>query len=318
MEGERRLKLVVGAFVVLCIGIFALAVLSLTAQRGFFDPRYTLVAHFENVLGLQQNAPVWLAGREVGRVERVSFADLGSAEPIEVELRIDIDVQGLIRADSTASVGTIGVLGDSYVEIGIGTLDARLLKDRDEITTLTPVGLGALISKAGRALDSIGTLADDVDGMVATLQGGEVGDKLAETTLALSELMIEIRDGDGLLHSIVYDNYEGGGIERSLASFEAILNEVRTGEGILHELIYKQTDEQDLIIEVLEAGARLNSILEKVDRGEGSLGLLLNDPTLYEDMKILVGGAQRSTVVRSLIRMSIESGRDATGEEISD
>ena len=93
MEGERRLKILVGAFVVLCFGVFAMLVLSLSAERGFFDPRYRLVAHFENVLGLQANAPVWLAGREVGRVERVSFAALGSPRPIEVELRIDSDGQ---------------------------------------------------------------------------------------------------------------------------------------------------------------------------------------------------------------------------------
>jgi phospholipid/cholesterol/gamma-HCH transport system substrate-binding protein len=321
MEGERRLKMIVGAFAVMALSVFALTVLSLTAQRGFFDPRYTLIAHFENVLGLQQNAPIWLAGREVGRVETVSFGDLGGAQPIEVELRIDTDVQELIRSNSTASVGTIGVLGDSYIEIGIGTLEAEPLRDGEEITTLTPVGLGALISKAGRALDSIATLASNVDGVVSELDGSNVVGKLGETTLALSELMVEIRDGEGLLHSLVYDNYNGSGvesIEQSLASLDHILNEVRTGNGILHELIYKDTNEQDLIVEVLEAGARLNSILAKVDRGEGSLGLILNDPTLYEDLKILVGGAQRSTVVRTMIRMSLESGRDATGEALSD
>ena len=122
--------------------------------------------------------------------------------------------------------------------------------------------------------------------------------------------MIAIQDGEGLLHSLIYDQYEGGGIEsieRSLASLEHILNEVRTGEGLLHSLIYEPTSDQDLIVEVLEAGARLNSILAKIDRGEGTFGMLLNDPTLYEDLKILVGGAQRSTVLRSLIRMAVES-----------
>ena len=56
-------------------------------------------------------------------------------------------------------------------------------------------------------------------------------------------------------------------------------------------------------MQFLAAGGRLNSILEKMDRGEGTLGLLLNDPTLYEEVKLLVGGANRSTVVRSLIQM---------------
>ena len=310
MEGERRLRLIVGAFVVACLAAFAAAVLSLSAERGFFKPRYRLFAHFENVLGLQQNAPVWLAGREVGRVERVSFGEPDGRQPSEVELGLDRGVQDLIRTDSTASVGTIGVLGDSYVEIGIGTSSAEPLRDGDEIATVTPVGLGALISKAGRALDSIASLAEDVDGVVGQLRTGELGANLAETARALNDLAVAVRDGAGLRASVIYDNYEGGGvesIERSLASLENILHEVRTGEGILHDLIYEDTREQDLVVEVLEAGARLNSILGKIDRGEGTFGLMLNDPTLYDDLKILVGGAQRSRVVRSLIRMSVGS-----------
>ena len=56
---------------------------------------------------------------------------------------------------------------------------------------------------------------------------------------------------------------------------------------------WNKKDKSWVVREALEAGARLNSILGKVDRGEGTLGLLLNDPTLYEEVKILVGGARR-------------------------
>jgi phospholipid/cholesterol/gamma-HCH transport system substrate-binding protein len=313
MQAERRLSLVVGAFVVLCLGVGAAVILSLTAQGGFFAPRYTLIAHFENVLGLQPNAPVWLAGKEVGRVESIRFGALGGRHPLVVELRIDSEVQDLIRADSTASVGTIGVLGDSYIELSLGTLQAEQLRDGDEIRALTPVGLGMLINKAGGALDGIGQLADDIGATVGKFNEGGGAERAAAALTAFSEMTLEVQDGEGLLHSLIYDSYEGGGIEsieRSLANLEHILHEVRTGDGILHELIYTETTEQDLVIEVLEAGARLNSILGKIDRGEGSFGLLLNDPTLYEDLKILVGGAQRSSVVRSLIRMAVEAGAD--------
>jgi phospholipid/cholesterol/gamma-HCH transport system substrate-binding protein len=47
-----------------------------------------------------------------------------------------------------------------------------------------------------------------------------------------------------------------------------------------------------------------------MDSGDGTIGLLLNDPTLYEDLKRLVGGAQRSAVVRTLIRMSADEDED--------
>ena len=313
LRAERRLSLIVGTFVVVCLGAGAAVVLSLSAQGGFFAPRYTLLAHFENVLGLQVNAPVWLAGRQVGRVEAIHFGALSGRHPLAVELRIDSDVRELIRADSQATVGTIGVLGDSYIEISLGTLQAQPLRDGDEIQAITPVGLGALINKAGAALDSIGRLADDIDEVVSSFSEGGGGARAAEAIAAFSDMTLEVQTGEGLLHSVIFDSYEGGGvesIESSLASLENILNEVRTGKGILHELIYTETTEQDLVVEVLEAGARLNSILTKVDRGEGSLGLLLNDATLYEDLKILVGGAQRSTLVRSLIRLAVEAGDD--------
>ena len=96
-------------------------------------------------------------------------------------------------------------------------------------------------------------------------------------------MISEIEHGKGLLHSVVYEEYTGGGvesIERSLASLEAILNAVKEGDGILHTLIYESPSEQNLLREVLAAGARLNSILGKVDRGEGTLGLLVNDPSV--------------------------------------
>jgi phospholipid/cholesterol/gamma-HCH transport system substrate-binding protein len=135
------------------------------------------------------------------------------------------------------------------------------------------------------------------------------GRRLAESVGALAAIVEQIQEGRGLLHSVIYDEYEGGGVasfERSLVALEGILDEIARGDGVLHTLIYDAPTEQDIVLEAIEAGSRLNSILAKVDRGEGTLGLLLNDPTLYEDLKRLIGGAERSRLVRTLIRMSSE------------
>lgn len=50
----------------------------------------------------------------------------------------------------------------------------------------------------------------------------------------------------------------------------------------------------------------LNSILEKIDRGSGTIGALVNDPALYDEAKSLVGGANRNRVVRNLVRKTIK------------
>jgi phospholipid/cholesterol/gamma-HCH transport system substrate-binding protein len=54
----------------------------------------------------------------------------------------------------------------------------------------------------------------------------------------------------------------------------------------------------------------LSRILSKVDKGEGTLGALVNDPTLHEDMKILLGGAKRSKIIRFIVRESIAQGEE--------
>jgi phospholipid/cholesterol/gamma-HCH transport system substrate-binding protein len=322
MEGDRRLSLAVGGLALAALAALALVILSLSAEQGVFATRYRLVARFGNVQGLLPGAPVWLAGKRIGRVDSVEFSPAGAGwPPIEVGLQVDETMRERLRADSVASIGTIGVLGDVYVELSLGTTSAAVLGDGGELRTLEPANLDQLISQASaiaggasEALDSIAALAKNLDSTVAAFDAGQGGKKLAGALVSVSDIVGEIRDGDGLLHSLIYDQYEGEGvksIERSLASLESIIEEVRQGEGILHTLIYGDLSEQDVIHETLEAGARLNSILAKVDRGDGTLGLLLNDPTLYEDLKLLVSGAKRSLLVRSMVELMVQEGRDA-------
>jgi phospholipid/cholesterol/gamma-HCH transport system substrate-binding protein len=322
MEGDRRLSLAVGGLALAALAALALVILSLSAEQGVFASRYRLIARFANVQGLLPGAPVWLAGKRIGRVESVEFSPAEAGlPPITVELQVDETMRERLRSDSVASIGTIGVLGDVYVELSPGTTASPLLGDGGELHTLEPANLNQLISKASAiagdasaALDSIASLATNLDATVAAFDAGQGGVKLAGALVSVSDIVGEIRDGDGLLHSLIYDEYQGGGvksIERSLASLESIIEEVRGGEGILHTLIYGDLSEQDVIHETLEAGARMNNILAKVDRGEGTLGLLLNDPTLYEDLKLLVSGAKRSLLVRSMVELMMDEGREA-------
>ena len=306
MHPDRRLSLTVGAFALVSLIALAFAIVTLSTRSGVWAPRYRLVALFDNVQGLIAGAPVWLAGQPVGRVESVSFGERPEGRAaLRVTLQIDREVRERIRSDSVATIGTIGLLGDRYVEISIGTAEARPLEDGQEIPTITRLDVGSVVAKGTAALDNIAILAGNLNRVIEGFAEKGGGESLAGSVQALDSIVSEVREGHGLLHSVIYDQYKGGGvesIERSLARFENILREIDQGEGILHSLIYDAPTEQDLVIEALEAGARLNSILAKIDRGEGTLGLIVNDPTLYEDLKLLVGGANRSRVVRGMIR----------------
>jgi phospholipid/cholesterol/gamma-HCH transport system substrate-binding protein len=313
MERDARINLSVGAFVLTALVALAIGILSLTAESGFFQAQYRLTGNFKNVLGLLPGAPVWLGGKEVGRVDRIRFQPISADEPVLVVLRVNEDVQDRIRDDSVASIGTIGLLGDSYVEISFGSAGAAVLLDGDEIETSDPANVGALMSEGRNALASINELSGSLNEVVKTFSEQKGAERAVGAIAAVSDIMIETREGSGLVHSLIFEPYEGGlskGLEDSLASVDAILTEVESGDGMLHDLIYSPMDEESIFDEALAATETLNRILGNLEAGEGTLGLLLTDPTVFEDLKVLLGGAQRSTLLRSMIRMAVEQEQE--------
>lgn len=318
MDERRRLSLIVGAFLIAALALGAFALLSLGQGTGLLQPRYRLVTYFEDVQGLVSGAPVRLAGRDVGQVEFVTFATLDDDRPpVRVVMQLDRSVQDRVRSDSVASIGTIGLLGDKYVSISMGTTAGRVLEDQQELASVSPMDLSMAVVRGTEAIDNVATLAENLNRVVGGFHEAMGGERLADAAgtavkaaEGLAEVVREVREGRGLLHNLIYDSYEGGELEsvsRSLARLEAILAEIQEGDGFLHQLVYTPVDEQEMLIELERASARLASALEKVDQGEGTLGLLVNDPTLYYDLKALAGGARRSWILRSLVGGENES-----------
>ncbi len=159
---------------------------------------------------------------------------------------------------------------------------------------------------------------------------GMLGDKYIEVTIGTpTEPMLEegneiqvaeesdIFSKGGMLVDEVKRQFEKGGEMDSLIhnlnllsqNLNTLTGDIKKERGMLHELIYGKSG-----IKLSEAVGHLNGILKKVNEGEGSLGLLVNDPTVYEDIKNMTGGAKRSTILKSLIRSFSESGADAPKE----
>lgn len=347
MEDSRRLSLMVGTFFIVTLVSLAVAVLTLSSESGLFVSYYKIHANFDDVQGLLPGAPVWMAGKEIGRIDEVEFTEFGSERPIHVAMRINRGIQTRVRSDSVATIGTIGVLGDSYVEIRPGSPEGSVLIDGEKINAVSPTNIYAALAQGTDALANVSELARNLNLVVSDVREEGVVAKAASAVSAVSNIILEVENGNGMLHGLVYNGGDGGdgdgvgSIERSLASIESILNEVESGNGMLNSLIYAEdttgvADIQesldslsDILLEVkngdgllhaliydeesgrlsdeaVAAVTRLNSVLKKIEEGEGTLGLLVSDPSLYEDMTMLFGGAQRSVVLRTLVRMATD------------
>ena len=97
--------------------------------------------------------------------------------------------------------------------------------------------------------------------------------------------------------------------KRSETLFEGLANTAKNMAGI-SEKLNRELDH----IKIKATINELHSILEKVNNGTGTVGAMVNDPALYDDVKNLVGGANRNRVVRNLIRQTIRKNEEATEE----
>ena len=271
MKPTKFTEVKVGIFVVAILFLFGVGIFAIGSHQEYFQRQYTLWASFSNVSGLMVGAPVRLAGLTVGRVNAVLFPEDPQARIVEVELKVNKGVQKRIREDSIASIQTMGLLGDKYVEISLGSPGHEVLEDDARINTVDPIDLMEYATKLEEAIDAINVILIDV-----------------------KEISGQIRGGEGLLHAILYDP-AGGELVKNLSVASGSLD--------------------TLVKELSSAAESANNIVKKVERGEGSLGGIISDPTVYEDLKVILGGAKRSKTIQGLIRYTIKKKKEEQIEE---
>lgn len=148
-------------------------------------------------------------------------------------------------------------------------------------------------------------MADQVQSTLHSLQ--LTSTELAGTARNIRAITGEIRDGDGTVHEIIYGD-EGTRLVTRLADTAGeaatILRDVRTGDGNAHELLYGDSA-GDLISNLTAMSGDLRSIVADIRAGRGTLGGFLTDPSIYEDVRRIVGNIERNDILRALVRYSL-------------
>jgi len=177
---------------------------------------------------------------------------------------------------------------------------ARVAANVARITDMMADGNGAV----QHLLTDEGTAAE-LDATLGNLRA--TSDEFARTSRSIRRIAEEIERGDGSAHALIYGD-EGRvalvNIGRATDEVATLLEAVRTGEGTAHDVIYGNAGEQ-LIANLTRASDDLAAITADVRAGRGTIGGLLQDPSIYEDIKRLVGDLERNEILRALVRYSV-------------
>lgn len=266
MESQAGTQVKVGIFISIGILVILGTIFFLGADKALFTSYIRLHAHFDQVQGLAEGSVVSLSGVTVGNVESITF--LPDTNALNVKMKINQSFLDRIRQGSQVEIRTQGALGDKFVFIIPGDPRGASVKEGD-------------ILEVAKATDILGVISE---------RGGETG-----------KIFDIINDLKKITHVMTAENRVGkllGNLETASVSLNKASVEAQK--------FVTQMNTQSSAENFSKSMDRLDSILTKIDKGEGSLGALINDPSVHNQLKSMLGGSTRKNNVKSLLRTSIE------------
>lgn len=268
---KRRDEVLVG--ILLTIGVVIAVLGTIWLVRGGFSSGYPLYARFKWGAGVKQGQPVRLAGVQIGVVSDVELDPKGT-----ILVTMSIEDEHHVPRNSTAAVVPVGIFGDQEIALIPAEPSPIFFNERDSVPPAPPkAGLPELTARA----DTISQRLDDVAKTVQLelVQGGGIAD-LRKSLASVNELARSL----GVIAA--EQSRQLTLTQTRFRNTVAALDSVQL-DSTMRNL---QATSRNLaaFTDSLSGTARqLNAVLAKADKGDGTLGKLLNDPGLYYDLRRL-------------------------------
>jgi phospholipid/cholesterol/gamma-HCH transport system substrate-binding protein len=269
----------VGAIVILAIVVFVFGTMWLSGRSVGSENRIRM--QFDNVSGLKRASPVRVSGVNVGKVEKIEFVDVG-----KVLVIASLPPKIRPRVDASARIVSVTLVGDYAVDFDPGRASEPLPPGRIILGT-QDLGL------SGRAA----VLAERVDSMLLGAQGfvnERTADQLRSTLTALEGTLKAAQR----TMQIYADTGKGptAEITKTMSAFRLLSS--RLDSTLASPAFSRRTDSLTANLAAMTSqfaatGARLDTLLAGMNRGQGTLGKFVTDSGLYYDMREVTQGMKK-------------------------
>lgn len=266
-KNQTRAELRVGIFVLLGL-ISVLLALFLLTDPSTFRGRYRIFTTVEDAGGIRRGDPVQMRGVNIGRVMGFSLTPEG------VRITLEIGGEWKIPEDSHTRLVSSGLLGGRTVEVMEGT-SSTMLRGGDEIPGQDVGGLLDLPPDLGSDAQAVLKRIED---LLAEPTVDAVQNSAQELQALLGQLSdLTARQGTEISRLIASLNRSAQGLEEAAGSGPDVARAVARADSALATV--NQTSDV-----LLRVSGSLETILGRMEAGEGTLGRLSTDPALYETL----------------------------------
>ena len=262
----RQREVWVGLFVVAGVvaAWFALATLT---EPALFRGRYIVTTAVPNAVGIRRGDAVQMRGVNIGRVIGFGIQERG------VQLRLEIEGEYKVPSDSRVELRASGLLAGMVAEVMPGQ-SPRKAVEGDVLAGANGVGI----------FDKVDNLAGEADKVASRLQNLLSDETIANVQASSGGTSTLLRQLNGVVSE---QRGELKALSASLRKSAEGMEKVTTGPEL--ERTLKQVDElsrriDGLVANMDRSAQSLDSILGRIERGEGSLGKLSKDAALYENV----------------------------------
>ena len=269
----------VGLFAVLML-LIGWAVIRVLKGADLFGNTNTYYVYYQQVGGIQAASPVMLFGVKVGSVASVSLDE----DPTKgVELELTVDDRYKLPVDSKAKIFNNGLMGGKAVEIIYGT-SSEISSDDG---TLQPEQSVDLMEMASTEMEGLlAKVTTIMDNLTQTLEG--INALMTQNTESITNIVSNVDGVTGNVNAMLAK--ERTHLEEALESLskfsKSLGDNTEEVEAIIGNMNKFSSDlaASNLIAEVEGAVAQLNAILGSVNKNDGSVGKLLRDDDLYNNL----------------------------------
>ena len=287
MKISREFK--VGVLAVLCAVILYFG-LNFLKGINIFSSTATYVGQYENISGLTEQAPVLIKGYQVGLVESIQY-DFTKSPSFTVAVSIAKEIQ-LPQGTKMALVAN-GLLGGMAIELQLPETSGALAYQRGD--TLPSVVVPGLFESLEQGiLAKLDSVLGEANTLVASLNNSMEEGSLYQTLQNVEQITADLKVSGADLRQLTHKQLPTiiAKVDTTITGFAALATDVREANIV------------GLVDSVQSVIAGVNGA---INSNAGTLGLLLNDKTLYDNLNVALEDLDRAVLNVDSIMMSIKA-----------
>lgn len=320
----------VGSVVLLGLLMAILMIVKFSANWGQSDGSYELHAYFDDVTGLAKRSRVLVAGIQIGEVQDITLEN--NKAKVTINIRESVEIFEGIRDEQHFKNGAViskkmsGIMGNYHLELTPGVAGKQLVDGDEIINVLQGGGPEALLRSAEKIFDNVVEVTDSLSNVLGGKEGEErfvkMMDDVNESLSIVRQLMAGNQDRissiivnveDLTANAAKLSDLGNGEIPKLIETLDDVLLELKETLGSTRTGVDGTLDSaQDALIKLSTSIDKLDRSLsniqdltDRMNRGEGSVGKLLNDNAIANETESLL------KETRELIKSTTETVENA-------